>query len=161
MEFCKAMTHILIPVHIFFILGRQIVSSRESRSRVLEFIARTLLTCNILSFIIESQVFCLAIFIYMFSFCINKTMIYFKFFSFSLLRSRASEFFVRTSEILGALALQDKFVWKKISSPESFWLVQSVNINRLAMKFLEWFYQHDIKTKYYRSLYTRNKSAWS
>ena len=84
MAFCKAMTHIL-------------------------FLATTLLICNILSFIIESQVFCLAIFIYMFSFCINKTMIYFKFFSFSLLRSRASKFFVRTSEFLGALALQDKF----------------------------------------------------
>ena len=71
---------------------------------------KNLLTCNILSFIIESQVFCLAIFIYMFSFCSNKTMIYFNFFSFSLLRSRNSEFFVRTSEFLGALALQDKFV---------------------------------------------------
>ena len=33
----------------------------------------------VISFIIESQVFCLAIFIYMFSLCINKTMIYFKF----------------------------------------------------------------------------------
>ena len=87
-----------------------IASSRESQSHVLEFLARTLLTCNILSFIIESQVFCLAIFIYMFSFCINKKMIYFKFFSFSPLRSRASKFFVRTSEFLGELALQDKFV---------------------------------------------------
>ena len=87
------------------------------RSHVLEFLARTLLTCNILSFIIESEVLCLAIFIYMFSFCINKTMIYFKIFTFSLLRSRASKFFVRTSEFSGALALQDKFVWKKISSP--------------------------------------------
>ena len=67
-------------------------------------------TCNILSFIIESQVFCLAIFIYMYSFCINKTMIYFKIFTFSLLRSRASKFFVRTSEFSGALALQNKFV---------------------------------------------------
>ena len=85
-------------------------SSREFRSLVLEFLARTLLTCNILSFLIESQVFCLVIFIYLFSFCINKIMIYFKFFSFSLLRSRASKFFIRTSEFLGALALQDKFV---------------------------------------------------
>ena len=91
MAFSKAMTHILIPVCIFFILGRQIASSRESRSHVLEFLATTLLICNILSFIIESQVFCLAIFIYMFSFCINKTMIYFKFFAFSLPRSRASK----------------------------------------------------------------------
>ena len=104
------MTHILIPVRIFFILGRQIASSRESQCHVLEFLVTPLLICNILSFIIESQVFCLAIFIYMFSFCINKTMIYSKFFAFSLPRSRASKFFLRTSEFLGALALQDKFV---------------------------------------------------
>ena len=61
------MTHSLIPVRIFFILGRQIASSRESRRRVLNFLERTLLTCNILPFIIESHVFCLDIFIYMFS----------------------------------------------------------------------------------------------
>ena len=35
--------HILIPVRIFFILGRQIVPSRESRTHVLKFLARTLL----------------------------------------------------------------------------------------------------------------------
>ena len=76
------MTHSLIPVHIFFILGRQIASSRESRRRVLNFLERTLLTCNILSFIIESHVFCLDIFIYMFSVSSvsKKTMVYFNFF---------------------------------------------------------------------------------
>ena len=79
MAFCKAMTHILIPVRIFFILASGTANSVKQgvRSHVLEFLARILLTCNILSFIIESQVFCLAIFIYMFRFCINK-MIYYK-----------------------------------------------------------------------------------
>ena len=56
--FCKAMTHILICLRIFFILGCQMASIRESQRHVLKFLARTLLT-----FIIESQVFCLAIFI--------------------------------------------------------------------------------------------------
>ena len=57
-------------------------SSRESRRRVLNFLERTLLTCNILSFIIESHVFCLDIFIYIFSLSSvsKKTMVYFKFF---------------------------------------------------------------------------------
>ena len=45
---CKAMTPILIPVRIFFILGRQIASSRESRSHVLEFLVRTLLIISYL-----------------------------------------------------------------------------------------------------------------
>ena len=34
--------HILIPVRIFFILGRQFAPSRESRTHVLKFLARTL-----------------------------------------------------------------------------------------------------------------------
>ena len=33
---------ILIPVRIFFILGRQIMPGRESRTHVLKFLARTL-----------------------------------------------------------------------------------------------------------------------
>ena len=41
--FRKAMTrHILIPVHIFFILGCQIAPSEDSRTHVLKFLARTL-----------------------------------------------------------------------------------------------------------------------
>ena len=41
--FHRAMTHhILIPVRIFFILGCQIAPSRESRTHVLKFLARTL-----------------------------------------------------------------------------------------------------------------------
>ena len=40
---CKAMTpHILMPVHIFFILGCQMAPSMESRMHVLKFLARTL-----------------------------------------------------------------------------------------------------------------------
>ena len=74
------MTHILIPVRISFILGRQIASRRESRRRVLNFLERTLLTCNILSFIIESHVFCLDIFIYM---CIKKQWFILSFFIFT------------------------------------------------------------------------------
>ena len=85
------MTHSLIPVRIFFILGCQIASSRESRRRVLNVLERTLLTCNILSFIIESNVFSLDIFIYILAYLLyQKTSVCFKFFSFSLLRSRAS-----------------------------------------------------------------------
>ena len=104
MAFCKAMTHIFHP-------GTPHGVKQGIPKSCFRVPRKALLTYDILSFIIESQVFCLAIFIYMFSFCINKTMIYFKFFfSFSLLRSRASKFFVRTSDFLGALALQDKFV---------------------------------------------------
>ena len=40
--------HILIPVHIFFILGRQIMPSRESRTHVLKSLARTLPKCSLL-----------------------------------------------------------------------------------------------------------------
>ena len=46
--FVRPWTHILIPVRIFFILERQMASSRESRRHVLEFLARTLLTCNLI-----------------------------------------------------------------------------------------------------------------
>ena len=38
--------HILIPVRIFFILGRQFAPSRESRMHVLKFLARTLAVRN-------------------------------------------------------------------------------------------------------------------
>ena len=42
--------HILIPVRIFFILGRQFAPSRESRTHVLKFLARTLnYICFVLS----------------------------------------------------------------------------------------------------------------
>ena len=114
MAFCKAMTHILITsTHIFHPGTSNSVKQGVPKSCFRVPRENPADICNMISFIIESQVFCLAIFIYMFSFCINKTMIYFKFFSFfsfSLLRSRASKYFVRTSEFLGALALQDKFV---------------------------------------------------